>query len=182
MDDPATLVGLQGRPVWLVLLALWAVVLLRSHATYWVGRAVAHGAKVETQRRIGPTWWLAALDRVDAWSQTPSARRGLDRVHRFGPYAVAPAYLTVGLQTATVLSAGLVSMPYRRFIPASLVGGAGWAILWGSAGFVVLDTASWVLRQPWGMAALIALAVAVVALVFMRRSRRDGQAQVVTAP
>lgn len=172
MDDPATAFGLGGKPFWFVLLALWVIVLVRSHSTYWIARAVAHGLQLGTDRQIGPRWWLSFLARVDTWSHTPKAQRGLARVHQYGPYAVAPAYLTMGLQTVTVFSAGLVQMPYRRFTAASLVGGAGWAVIWSTVGLAALwATAALVARSGWGVAVAVILAGILTTIWWHRRHR-----------
>lgn len=111
--------------------------------------------------------------------RTPTARRGLALVHRFGPFAVTFAYLTVGVQTAVFVGAGLVRMPYPRFLAASLPGSVAWAFVWGTVGLgavwaaVRLATAS-----PWGLAALLAAGAGVVAglVVRRRRVRRAGSA------
>ena len=155
-----------GWPFWLVVAALYVIVMCRSHATYWAGRAVSAGARLETERRIGPRQWLRLLDRIDAWSASPRAQRGTALVHRWGPLGVAVTYLTVGLHTAVLVAAGLVRMPYLRFTVASLFGSALWAVVWSTVGLgaILAVTRSW-----WGAAALVVVWLAVGSVVLLRR-------------
>jgi membrane protein DedA with SNARE-associated domain len=177
MDDPAAAYGLGGRPFWFVVLALFVIVTARSHATFWIGRAVARGAELETTHRVGPRWWLATLDRIDAWSATPGAARGLALVHRWGPLAVAPAYVVVGLQTAVLLAAGLLKMPYARFVPASLVGAGAWALVWSTVGMGALWAAvGLAARSGWALAAAVGAVALVVAALLVRRRHGQGVA------
>jgi membrane protein DedA with SNARE-associated domain len=179
MEDPAAAYGLGGKPFWLVVLALFVIVLVRSHATFWLGRAVAAGAQLETERRVGPRWWLALLDRIDGWSRTPRAARGLTTVHRWGPLAIAPAYVVVGLQTAVLLAAGLLRMPYARFVPASLVGAGAWALVWSTVGMgAVWAAVALAARSGWVLAAVVVGLLAAVTALAVRR-RRGGRATAV---
>ncbi|MBU4215425.1 MAG: VTT domain-containing protein [Actinobacteria bacterium] len=172
MEDPAAAYGLGGKPFWFVVLALFAIVMVRSHATYWVGRAVARGAQLETEHRVGPRWWLAVLDRVDRWSRTPGAARGLALVHRWGPFAVAPAYVVVGLQTAVLLASGLLRMPYVRFLPASVIGAGAWALIWSTVGMAALWAAlGLAARSGWGLAAVAVVVAGAVTVVVVRHRR-----------
>jgi membrane protein DedA with SNARE-associated domain len=162
---------MSGWPFWLVVVALYVIVMCRSHATYWLGRAVSAGARLGTERRVGPRRWLRLLDRIDAWSASPQARRGTALVHRWGPLGVAVTYLTVGLHTAVLVAAGLVRMPYLRFTVASLFGSAAWAVVWSTVGL----GAVWaVTRSWWGVAALVVVGL-VVGFVVRRRRRTRAQ-------
>ncbi len=174
-----------GWPFWAVIAGLFVVVMARSHLFYWVGRGVTSGAARLADRAPGtegdaadaddaPTVrGAAARAHVQRLMRTPTARRGLALVHRFGPFAVVLAYLTVGVQTAVFVGSGLVRMPYPRFLAASVPGSVAWAFVWGTVGLgavwaaVRLATAS-----PWGLAAvLVALAGLVTWAVLRRRSR-----------
>lgn len=170
MDDPAAAYGLGGKPFWVVVLALFVIVTARSHATFWLGRAVARGARLETEHRVGPRWWLGLLDRIDAWSGTARAERGLAVVHRWGPFAVAPAYVVVGLQTAVLLAAGLLRMPYARFLPAAVVGAGAWALIWSTIGMGALWAGvALAARSGWAVAGVLLLLVAVTTVIVRRR-------------
>ncbi|MCL2467670.1 MAG: VTT domain-containing protein [Micrococcales bacterium] len=165
MNDPASVFGMDGWPFWLVVVALYVSIMARSHATYWLGRAVPAGAQLEAEKRIGPAWWLRRLDKIEASTRTPRAQRGAALVHRWGPVGVAVTYPVVGLTTAVLVAAGLVKMPYVRFTVASLFGSALWTAVWaGGLAAIWAATRSW-----WGIAVLAVLVVAVVGVVVMRR-------------
>ena len=177
-----------GWPFWAVIAGLFVVVMARSHLFYWVGRGVTSGAARLADRvpdadgdaavdaaptGAAPTAGAAARARVRRLMRTSTARRGLALVHRFGPFAVTLAYLTVGVQTAVFVGSGMLRMPYPRFLAASVPGSVAWAFVWGTVGLgavwaaVRLATAS-----PWGLAAvLLVLAALVTWLVVRRRTR-----------
>lgn len=191
MSDTAATYGMGGWPFWAVIAGLFVVVMARSHLFYWVGRGVTSGAARLADRvpgaddaadggphdgeHAGAVARRGAVPRahVERLLRTATARRGLALVHRFGPFAVTFAYLTVGVQTAVFVGSGLVRMPYPRFLAASVPGSVAWAFIWGTVGLgavwaaVRLATAS-----PWGLAAvLVLLAALVTALVLRRRAR-----------
>lgn len=184
-----------GWPFWAVIAGLFVVVMARSHLFYWVGRGVTSGAARLADRVPGADEdagagagagerggagedaparrGAAARARVERLMRTPTARRGLALVHRFGPFGVTLAYLTVGVQTAVFVGAGLLRMPYPRFLAASVPGSVAWAFVWGTVGLgavwaaVRLATAS-----PWGLAAVLAAVAALVTWAVLRRRTR----------
>jgi len=108
--------------------------------------------------------------------QTRAARRGLALVHRWGPLAVTFAYVTVGVQTAVFVGAGLLRMPYLRFVVASVPGSVAWSAIWGTVGLgVVWGAVGLAARSPWALAGAVALVAVVVAVALRRRrsARRD---------
>ena len=154
-----------GLPAYVVIPLLWSGALIRSNATYWVGRGAVQGAGA---------LWRRARPGVAA---VPALRVGVGRAGRvarlrplatrlirvFGPAAVVCGFCTIGLQSAIMASAGAVKMPLRRFIPASIVGGLIWAILYATVGLAVFE--AWFLAVAgswWGALALLAAAVAVI--------------------
>lgn len=177
--------GLDGMPVTLALVALFGIVMARSHGTYWAGRAVARGARYEGAHRHGPVWWQRVVARSARLATTPSARRGVAIVHRWGPVAVTLAYVTVGVQTAVFAGAGLVRMPYLRFTVASVPGAAAWALVWGTVGLgAVWGALALATGSPAGLLALLLALVVVGAtgLTLARRRRRAEPRLAVTPP
>ncbi len=147
---------LADLPFWQAFAALWAIVMGRSTATYAVGR----GAIAGWSRARGEA---AALARARLW------------VERLGPVAVALSYLTIGIQTAVHLSAGVVRMPLRRYLPAAVVGSVAWAGLYATAGLAVVQ--AWLAAESgswWGVAVLAVLALAGLAAWIVARRRRGG--------
>ncbi len=115
----------------------------------------------------------AAGRRVERLLGTPPARRGLALVHRWGPLAVTAAYLTVGVQTAVFVAAGLVRMPYARFVVASVPGSVAWALVWGTVGLgAVWAAVRLAAASPWALAGVLVLASAAVVALVVRRRRR----------
>ena len=170
MTDVAQAYGLGGQPLLVVLVALFAIVLLRSHATYWAGRAVTRGARLGTEKIAGPRWWQRTVHRVQDVTSRPAARRGLDLVRRWGALAVVLAYVTVGVQTVVFAGSGLLRMPYLRFTVASLPGAAAWALIWATVGLgAVYGAVALAAASPWVLAGVAALVALVVALVVLRR-------------
>lgn len=163
-----------GWPFEAVIAGLFVIVMARSHLFYWLGRGVLGGAARLADRTSDDAAPAGARERVLRLMRTPAARRGLAMVHRFGPFGVTLAYLTVGVQTAVFVGSGLLRMPYLRFTLASLPGAVAWAFIWGTVGLgavwaaVRLATAS-----PWVLAAvLVVLAGLVTWLVLRRRARQ----------
>ena len=186
--DVAAAYGLRGLPLAAVLAVLFLIVLARSHATYWAGRALVRGARLGGQKIAGPRWWRAMVARVGAVTASPAAQRGLGLVHRWGPFAVTLAYLTVGAQTAVFAGAGMLRMPYGRFTLASIPGSVAWAVVWGTVGIgAVYGAVALAARSPWALAGLVAaLAVAGALVVRARRAPRraptSAQSAEVSAP
>ena len=173
MTDVAEAYGLGGAPVAVVVLALFAIVMVRSHATYWAGRGVVRGARTVTEGRWTPAWWRTMTVQLERWTDRRTAQRGLSLVRRWGPVAVTLAYLTVGLQTAVFAAAGLVRIPYPRFLLASIPGALAWAVVWATVGLsAVWAGAALLAASPWALAGLLAVVVLLVGgLVRSRRAR-----------
>jgi len=165
---------LGGVPVGIAILGLFVIVMARSHGTYWAGRGVVRGAQGSHQLGSAPGWWHATIEKLERWTSTSSAQKGLGMVRRWGAPAVSLAYLTVGLQTAIFASAGLIRMPYLRFTVASIPGALVWAVVWATVGFgAVWAAVTLFATSPWALlAVVVALAAAIGGLVRLRLSRR----------
>lgn len=154
---------LESLPLGAGILFFWAGAIVRTTTVFALGRAAATGGS----RRS---------DRVRGLMDTPVYRRAQGLVHRWGVLAVPACFLTVGLQTAVILTTGVTGMPLRRWIPAMLVGTLIWGIIYGTVGMAVVW--AW-LEQPWVVAPvvvvvlLLLLARAVHARCRARGERRD---------
>jgi len=158
MFDPTT----WDAPFGVVVLALFVIVMLRANGTYWVGRALAAGA------------------RRSRWEKLLESRHyatGARWLNRWGAPAVSLSFLTIGIQTMVNLAAGVARMPLRRYLPAVSVGCLLWAFMYGTVGFIgwVAVAALWE-RSPGLTVALLALAVAGVAWALARRDRMPSAA------
>lgn len=179
--DPRDAYHLGTVPLGVAIAGLFVIVMARSHATYWAGRGVVRGAQAVDEHEGAPSWWHSSVKRLEAWSGTPSAQRGLDVVRRWGPIAVTLAYLTVGLQTAIIAAAGLVRMPYLRFTIASIPGAIAWAVIWATIGFGALWAAlALFARSPWALAGAVLVVVAVTGWLLRRRAERHSAERLAT--
>lgn len=110
---------------------LWCAAMARGQATYWIARTVTE----QTLRRTRPTvGWRA---RVHRWLASDAMDRGRGAIERCGLGAVPLAYLTVGVQTVVLASAGVLRMRWLRFSAAQSVGALLWATIYSTVGFAV---------------------------------------------
>lgn len=138
---------------WAVLL-FWLGASIRATITYALGRGAAAGASRTSLRR---------------YLSGPVYLRARSFVHRWGPWAIPLCFLTVGLQTAVIATAGVTRMPWRRFLPAMLLGALIWGIIYGTVGMaVVWAVIAAALASPWAAAALVAVLAGVLVLVLWR--------------
>ncbi|WP_422933231.1 DedA family protein [Sinomonas sp. P47F7] len=152
---------LLALPFEVAVVALFVIVLARTNATYWLGRALAAGyGKTRLARRWDP-------------SRLDGARRLIDR---WGPFAIVLTFLTVGLQTAVNLAAGMSRMQLRYYIPATVVGSAVWALVYATVGLAAVELVLEHARaSPWAWAIVAAVVGIVVVRVVRARSRRKTQ-------
>lgn len=145
--------------VW-VWLALFCIVFARAGATYLVGRLVRRGA--------------ARFERAERLLASSSYRTAEARINRWGAPVVAVSFLTIGFQTLANLSAGATRMSAWRYLPALVVGGAAWATIYATIGFVGFEAVSRAYaRWPVGTVVFgLAVLVALVLLLTVRRMRR----------
>ena len=149
---------LLALPFEVAVAALFVVVFCRTNGIYWVGRALAAGyGKTRVSRR-----WK---------SRSLRGARGL--IDRYGPFAVVLTFLTVGLQTAVNLAAGMGRMRLRYYIPATIVGSIAWALLYATVGLAAIDLlVERAAASPWAWAVVATAVIAVVVgIVVSRRAR-----------
>ena len=144
---------IEGWPVWAVFIILFLGAFIRGNATYWVGRAIRAGG---ARSRFAGRLERPGMARAERWVRT------------VGPPAVSLGFLTVGVQTAINLSAGVLRMPQRRWIPAVVVGALLWATLYTTVGLAFV--AALLGRAQWWWAVVGAVLVATVILVSRRLS------------
>ena len=145
---------LAELPFWQAFAALFVIVMARSNATYWLGRGAVAGWK----RYRG--------------AHAELTRRAEALLHSLGPFAVTLSYLTIGIQTAVHLTAGVMRMPLRFYLPAAVVGSAAWAALYATIGLAVVQ--AWIAAEAgswWGLALLAALLVLGLSTWAVRRRR-----------
>ncbi|MGO2540219.1 MAG: DedA family protein [Specibacter sp.] len=140
-------------------LALFVIVMLRSNATYWAGRGLAAGGrKTRLQKHL----------------DSPAVLRAEKIIARWGAPAVSVSFLTIGVQTAVNMSAGLGRMPLRRYIPATVVGSIAWACIYATVGLAAFEVAlAAAAGSPLALLALVLMAALVVLGVHLYRVSRS---------
>ncbi len=133
--------------IWAFLI-LFCVAMLRSNATYWAGRGLAAGGR---------------KTKMQKYMDAPAVLRAERLIARWGAPAVSVSFLTVGVQTAVNMSAGLGRMPMRRYIPATVVGSLAWACIYATIGLAAFDAA--IAAAAGSPLALILLVLAAGAVV-----------------
>jgi len=93
---------------------------------------------------------------------------------RHGPKAVFFGRFVLGLRVWASWLAGATHMPWRSFVLWNALGGIAWAIVIGTAAYVLGSSAGNAL-EAFGLWGLVALVVAVMAFfAWHRRARRQG--------
>lgn len=144
---------LESLSLGLAIPFFWMVAIVRTSAVYALGRGAAGGAR--------------RFEELHHLTGTTLYRRAEVLVQRWGVLAVPACFLTVGLQTAVILTTAVARMPLRRWVPAMLVGTLVWGVIYGTVGMAVVWT--W-LERPW--IAAPALVLAILAVVGYRLARR----------
>ena len=148
----------EGWPVWVVFVVLFLGAFVRGNATYWVGRAIRSGG---------------ARSRFAALLERPGMTRAERWVRTVGPPAVALGFLTVGVQTAINISAGVLRMPQRWWLPAVTVGALLWATLYTTVGLAFVAALLGEIDWWWALGAAL-LIVLVLAVSRRLGAREDG--------
>jgi membrane protein DedA with SNARE-associated domain len=165
MEPAVEAYGLGNLPFAGVIAALFGIVFLRTQLFYWLARGVAAGS--------------IRVPSIKARTESPGVQRAMDRLHRWGAPVVTLSYLTIGFQTAVNVAAGLVRMPFLRYLVAMIPGCVAWAFIYGTIGLgAFYATLALAASSPWLTAAgLFALAAIIVSatIVVRRRRRRAGE-------
>lgn len=127
---------------------------LGDHLNYGLGRAF--GGRLAASR-------VVAVLGVRHW------HRAVKLLDRFGPRALVLTRLIPVVRTLLPAIAGATGLPYRRFLPASLMGSLLWALSWVLAGNVVTV----LLRDAGPLAALSVVGVA--GLLYLSRGSIRGR-------
>lgn len=136
----------------------WAVGVIRTSIIYWLGRLAAAGG--------------SHSQKISRLMSHPVYVQARQFVNRWGVLAVPACFLTVGFQTAVIITTGFTKMPLLRWVPAMLLGTLIWGVIYGTVGMAV----AWAwLENPIIALALITLLVAII--VFYRLNQRKQTAE-----
>ncbi|MBD5787944.1 hypothetical protein IF650_17430 [Cellulosimicrobium terreum] len=163
--------ALDDAPFAALFAFFFAVVLVRTQATYWVARLVTVWT-LDRTRPVRP--WVA---RAHVWLSGSSTARGVEVLQRWGLVAVPASFLATGTKTVVNAAAGVVRMPFGRYLPAMLLGCAIHATIYATVGWAAWTAAlAAATGSPWVATALALVVVGAVALLVLAR-RRSGAAR-----
>lgn len=161
---------LSGWPFWALLSFMFGVAFLRGQATYWLARGIT---RASLQGAPDEGW----RGRMAAWLDSPGVDHGANVLRRFGIVAVPLCYLTVGLQTAVLASAGVLRLHALVFTLAQIPGAVAWAVIYSTIGWAIWEAALFTAAgSPWGIAA-IALVIGLLIWFVARRTREGHRAR-----
>ena len=143
---------------------MWVVGIVRTSIVYALGALAAEGG--------------ARLDRIRKAMDSPLYRKARRLINRWGVIAVPLCFLTVGLQTAVIITTGFTKMPLRRWVPAMLVGTLMWACIYTTIGFAILAALG---LEPWMFPLALAIVITVLVIVSQLRERRINRETVANA-
>ena len=145
----------DALPIEVALAFMWVVGIVRTSIVYALGALAAEGG--------------ARLDRIRKAMDSPLYRKARRLINRCGVIAVPLCFLTVGLQTAVIITTGFTKMPLRRWVPAMLVGTFMWACIYTTIGFAILAALG---LEPWMFPLALAIVITVLVIVTQLRERR----------
>lgn len=145
----------DALPIEVALAFMWVVGIVRTSIVYALGALAAEGG--------------ARLDRIRKAMDSPLYRKARRLINRWGVIAVPLCFLTVGLQTAVIITTGFTKMPLRRWVPAMLVGTFMWACIYTTIGFAILAALG---LEPWMFPLALAIVITVLVIVTQLRESR----------
>lgn len=143
---------------------MWVVGIVRTSIVYALGALAAEGG--------------ARFDRIRKAMDSPLYRKARRLINRWGVIAVPLCFLTVGLQTAVIITTGFTKMPLRRWVPAMLLGTFIWACIYTTIGFAILAALG---LEPWMFPLALAIVITVMVIVAQLRERRINRETVANA-
>lgn len=155
----------DALPIEVALAFMWVVGIVRTSIVYALGVLAAEGG--------------ARFDRIRKAMDSPLYRKARAFINRWGVIAVPLCFLTVGLQTAVIITTGFTKMPLRRWVPAMLVGTFMWACIYTTIGFAILAALG---LEPWMFPLALAVVIAVLVIAAQLRERRINRETVENAP
>ncbi len=154
----------DALPIEVALAFMWVVGIVRTSIVYALGALAAEGG--------------ARFDRIRKAMDSPLYRKARRLINRWGVIAVPLCFLTVGLQTAVIITTGFTKMPLRRWVPAMLLGTFIWACIYTTIGFAILAALG---LEPWMFPLALAIVITVMVIVAQLRERRINRETVANA-
>ena len=109
-------------PIGVPWLILFGIILARAGGPFLLGRLARKG--------------IRKIERIDTIMSGPKYPKAEAMIERFGAPVIALSFLMIVVQTVLNLAAGTSGMSYRRYIPALVVGGSLWALIYSTVGLI----------------------------------------------
>lgn len=109
-------------PIAVTWLILFGIILARAGGTFLLGRLARRG--------------IRKIERIDTIMSGQKYQRAEAMIERFGAPVIVVSFLMVGVQTVLNLAAGTSGMSYRRYLPALVIGGSLWALIYSTVGII----------------------------------------------
>ncbi|MDU1122904.1 MAG: VTT domain-containing protein [Dermabacter sp.] len=141
---------------------LMVVIYCRAGGTYLLGRLA---------------YKLADRGRFHGILTSPRVESAAEKVNKWGAPIVALSFLTIGFQTAANLAAGVTRMPLTRYLPALIIGGFAWAVIYATVGLAAF--ALWwrvALTNPYVAVAIAVAAVGLLTYYILRKRAERNRA------
>jgi len=138
-----------SQPFALAASFLVVVAAVRSQCTYWLGRGIRAG--------VVRSAWAVRL-------QSEAVAKGQARLEQWGWPIIPLSFLTVGVQTAVNLAAGLVGWGWIRYTLAASLGWLAWGLVYAAGGLAVFGALVALAQDSPVRAAAIVQAVVVLAV------------------
>ena len=159
LSAASTLAAQGDLQLELVMLAGALGAILGDSSLFWIARKSA--ARVQGQ--------------LDTALENPKIRAGWDALDRSPGLLIVAGRYVPGMRFAVNASMGLSSLPYRRFLPWSVLGGALWSVYTCALAYKVATTLSGFPLASLVISSLITSA-ALAAIYFVDRRRRKAAA------
>ncbi len=159
LSAASTLAAQGDLQLELVMLAGALGAILGDSSLFWIARRCA--ARVQGQ--------------LDTALENPKIRAGWDALDRSPGLLIVAGRYVPGMRFAVNASMGLSSLPYRRFLPWSVLGGALWSVYTCALAYKVATTLSGFPLASLVISSLITSA-ALAAIYFVDRRRRRAAA------
>ncbi|KNX39354.1 hypothetical protein VV01_09890 [Luteipulveratus halotolerans] len=148
---------IDDQPFGLLVALLFCWIFVRANTIYAVGRAATSG-------RLGA--------RVTAVTQRPGMQRAQAGFNRVGLAIVPVSFLMAGLTFATQLTAGVMRLPWPRYLLAMIPGCIAWSVLTATVGTLALGAVLRLWDAPLGVRIAVATVVAAAIAAYVVRRRR----------
>ena len=152
---------LRDFPFGWLWLFLFGVILFRAGGTYALGRLIARGATRSPRIR-----------RMTSSARFARAKRLIDD---YGVTVVVLGFLLIGVQTVIHLAAGTTRMRLGHYLPGLVIGGAVWALIYSTVGFVGFTAVSAAYREHPVLTVLVAAGVLLGVLASIVVNRHLGR-------